>query len=131
MSFLLFFFDCAKNASGEKVKEKSKEDNNESTKTNNDNKESTIHEKKSTTNEEELKIVIIDTRRKVEITIEEVKNESILLTLLRFLIAFLIISTVITTFLFVLLCFFKVYNFFLVEKESLIDISIFVFVKTL
>ena len=83
-------------------------------------------------NDEKSKITIINVERKAKIVIIKVEKKNILLTRSRILIVFSIISIAITTFRFVLSCFFKIHNFFFVEKnlKSFTNMFVLIFVKT-
>ena len=102
--------ELEKNSENSKVNEENSKINGEDSKVDEEN--SKVSEKNSKTDEgtntngEELRIIIIDTERKVIITFTKTKNKNILLALLRNLIVFSTVFVAITTFRFVLSCFF-------------------------
>ena len=129
--------ELKKNNKKSKVNNKNSKINGEKSKINEKkskiNKKNSKTNKKTNTNNEKLKIIIIDTKRKTVVTLTKIKNKNILLTLLRNLIAFSIAFAAVATFRSVLLCFFKIYSSFFVDKnfENFTSMFVLIFVNAL
>ena len=75
---------------------------------------------------------MIEKNRKINIITSKTKKNDNLLTISCFLIVFFVAFVAITTFLFVLSCFFNVYNSFFVDDDlkSSTNMFAFIFAKT-